>query len=120
MKLLIFTFLVIVVYRAMTASIFGEPLKPQYTLGFEYSDCWAEDARLVVLNARDAADKGAVIAPPVPNHAPRYYAQALWAFALALIGLWLLTGAGLTFNPGDLVSLLCAVAFSLSIIAASL
>ena len=41
----------------------GEPLKPQYTLGFEYSDCWVEDARLVVLNARDAADKGAVIAP---------------------------------------------------------
>ncbi len=41
----------------------GEPLKPQYRLGFEYSDCWAEDARLVVLNARDAADKGAVIAP---------------------------------------------------------
>jgi glycerol-3-phosphate dehydrogenase len=41
----------------------GEPLKPQYTFGFEYSDCWAEDARLVVLNARDAADKGAVIAP---------------------------------------------------------
>jgi glycerol-3-phosphate dehydrogenase len=40
----------------------GEPLKPQYTLAFEYSDCWAEDARLVVLNARDAADKGAVIA----------------------------------------------------------
>ena len=41
----------------------GAPLKPQYTFGFEYSDCWAEDARLVVLNARDAADKGAVIAP---------------------------------------------------------
>lgn len=41
----------------------GEPLKPRYTLGFEYSDCWAEDARLVVLNARDAADKAAVIAP---------------------------------------------------------
>jgi glycerol-3-phosphate dehydrogenase len=40
----------------------GEPLKREYTLGFEYSDCWAEDARLVVLNARDAADKGAVIA----------------------------------------------------------
>ncbi len=41
----------------------GEPLKPEYTFGFEYSDCWVEDARLVVLNARDAADKGAVIAP---------------------------------------------------------
>jgi glycerol-3-phosphate dehydrogenase len=41
----------------------GEALKPEYVRGFEYSDCWAEDARLVVLNARDAADKGAVISP---------------------------------------------------------
>jgi glycerol-3-phosphate dehydrogenase len=41
----------------------GEPLKPEFKLGFEYSDCWAEDARLVVLNARDAADKGFVVAP---------------------------------------------------------
>jgi glycerol-3-phosphate dehydrogenase len=41
----------------------GEPLKPEYRLGFEYSDCWVEDARLVVLNARDAANLGAVIAP---------------------------------------------------------
>src|SRR5690606_18921011 len=28
---------------------------------FEYSDCWVNDARLVVLNARDAADRGAEI-----------------------------------------------------------
>ncbi|MDE2583010.1 MAG: glycerol-3-phosphate dehydrogenase [Rhodospirillales bacterium] len=41
----------------------GRPLKPGYTLGFEYSDCWVEDSRLVVLNARDAAEQGAVIAP---------------------------------------------------------
>jgi glycerol-3-phosphate dehydrogenase len=41
----------------------GEPLKPQFTTGFEYSDCWVEDSRLVVLNARDAADRGAVVAP---------------------------------------------------------
>ena len=41
----------------------GEPLKPEFKLGFEYSDCWAEDSRLVVLNARDAADNSAVIAP---------------------------------------------------------
>ena len=41
----------------------GEPLKTQYALGFEYSDCWVEDSRLVVLNARDAANRGAVIAP---------------------------------------------------------
>ncbi|WP_158744039.1 glycerol-3-phosphate dehydrogenase, partial [Acidisphaera sp. L21] len=40
----------------------GEPLKPEYTLGFEYSDCWVEDARMVVLNARDAAERGATVA----------------------------------------------------------
>jgi glycerol-3-phosphate dehydrogenase len=39
----------------------GTPLKSDYTRGFEYSDCWVEDARLVVLNARDAADKGATV-----------------------------------------------------------
>src|SRR5450432_2985093 len=41
----------------------GEPLKPEFTLGFEYSDCWVEDSRLVALNARDAANRGATIAP---------------------------------------------------------
>ena len=35
----------------------------EYSRGFEYSDCWVEDSRLVVLNARDAADRGATIAP---------------------------------------------------------
>ena len=35
-----------------------------YTRGFEYSDCWVDDARLVVLNARDAADAA-------PRSAPR-------------------------------------------------
>ncbi|MEM7441059.1 MAG: glycerol-3-phosphate dehydrogenase [Pseudomonadota bacterium] len=39
----------------------GAPLKPEYKRAFEYSDCWVEDARLVVLNARDAADRGATI-----------------------------------------------------------
>ncbi|MEM7190709.1 MAG: glycerol-3-phosphate dehydrogenase, partial [Pseudomonadota bacterium] len=39
----------------------GAPLKDSFTRGFEYSDCWVEDSRLVVLNARDAADRGAVI-----------------------------------------------------------
>jgi len=37
----------------------GGPLQPQYVHGFEYSDGWADDARLVALNARDAADRGA-------------------------------------------------------------
>ncbi len=40
----------------------GASLKPEFTRGFEYSDCWVEDSRLVVLNARDAADRGAEIA----------------------------------------------------------
>jgi glycerol-3-phosphate dehydrogenase len=39
----------------------GKPLKPLFSKGFEYSDCWVNDARLVVLNARDAADRGADI-----------------------------------------------------------
>ena len=39
----------------------GAPLKPHFDLAFEYSDCWVEDSRMVVLNARDAADRGAEI-----------------------------------------------------------
>ncbi len=40
----------------------GKPLKAGlYSKAFEYSDCWVNDARLVALNARDAADRGAVI-----------------------------------------------------------
>jgi glycerol-3-phosphate dehydrogenase len=39
------------------------PLDERYVQGFEYSDCWADDARLVVLNAIDAADRGACIEP---------------------------------------------------------
>jgi glycerol-3-phosphate dehydrogenase len=37
----------------------GAPLRPEFTRGFVYSDGWVDDARLVVLNARDAADRGA-------------------------------------------------------------
>ena len=39
----------------------GSNLKNEFTVAFEYSDCWVDDARLVVLNAMDARDKGAVI-----------------------------------------------------------
>jgi len=39
----------------------GAPLKPAFKRGFEYSDCWVQDARLVVLNAMDAAARGADI-----------------------------------------------------------
>ena len=39
------------------------PLKPEITRGFEYSDGWVDDARLVVLSARKAQQKGASILP---------------------------------------------------------
>lgn len=39
----------------------GKPLKPLFAKAFEYSDGWVNDARLVALNARDAADRGATI-----------------------------------------------------------
>lgn len=39
----------------------GAPLKPRYTRGFVYSDGWVDDARLVVLNAVDAAARGATV-----------------------------------------------------------
>lgn len=39
----------------------GRALKPVFSTAFEYSDGWVDDARFVVLNARDAADRGATI-----------------------------------------------------------
>ncbi len=39
----------------------GAPLKTQFRDGFEYSDCWVDDARLVLMNAMDARDRGATI-----------------------------------------------------------
>jgi len=44
----------------------GEPLKKGYGPAFVYSDGWVDDARLVVLNARDAADRGATILTRTP------------------------------------------------------
>lgn len=39
----------------------GTPLQTKFSTGFEYSDCSVDDARLVVLNAMDAAERGARI-----------------------------------------------------------
>ena len=46
----------------LTRDPIGQPLRDEFRKGFEYSDCWVQDSRLVVLNARDAANRGAVIA----------------------------------------------------------
>jgi glycerol-3-phosphate dehydrogenase len=46
----------------LTRDEVGKPLVAgRYVRGFEYSDCFVDDARLVVLTARDAADRGAEI-----------------------------------------------------------
>lgn len=39
----------------------GIPLDDRFKTAYEYSDCWIEDSRLVVLNARDAQARGAQI-----------------------------------------------------------
>ena len=39
----------------------GRALRPGFRLAYEYSDCWVQDSRLVVLNARDAEARGARI-----------------------------------------------------------
>jgi glycerol-3-phosphate dehydrogenase len=39
----------------------GQPLKSALTKAFCYSDCWVDDARLVVLNALDAKERGAEV-----------------------------------------------------------
>jgi glycerol-3-phosphate dehydrogenase len=46
---------------ALADDALGTPLKRRYERGFEYSDCWADDARLVVVSALDAAERGATI-----------------------------------------------------------
>ena len=45
----------------LTQDPVGEPLQAHLRKGFSYSDCWVDDARLVVLNAVEAARRGATI-----------------------------------------------------------
>jgi len=46
----------------LATAVVGRPLIPgRFKRGFEYSDCFVDDARLVLLTARDAADRGAEI-----------------------------------------------------------
>lgn len=45
----------------LTTDPAGKPLRADSKTGFEYSDCFVDDARLVILNAKDAANKGAFI-----------------------------------------------------------
>lgn len=60
----------------------GSPLRPEFRRGFEYSDAWTDDARLVVLCAQDAAGRGATILTRTRCVAARRN-KDLWHLALA-------------------------------------
>ena len=68
----------------------GAPLKPEFLKGYEYSDCWIEDSRLVILNARDAANHGAVIMP-----------RTRVVSARRQDGAWLITLSDSSKDPGS-------------------
>lgn len=60
----------------------GRALKPGlFSRGFEYSDCRVDDARLVIANARDAAERGATIAPRTKAVAARRV-DDVWALTV--------------------------------------
>jgi glycerol-3-phosphate dehydrogenase len=61
----------------LTTSRTGAPLAAGFRKGFEYSDCWVEDSRLVVLNALDAFERGADVRVRTKLVAARR-AGALW------------------------------------------
>lgn len=71
----------------------GAALKPEYRRGFVYSDGWVDDARMVVLNARDAEAHGATVLTRTP------------VTALAREGgRWRIEAGGATFHAGAVVN----------------
>ena len=87
----------------------GAPLKPELTKGFEYSDGWVDDARLVVLNALDARERGAEIRTCTPVTEARREGE-LWRVetaAGAFAGRALVNAGG---PAADEVARLCGVA----------
>ena len=60
----------------------GRAIKPDYTTAFEYSDCWVDDARLVVLNALDAQQRGATILTRTAATSARRGEDGLWTLTM--------------------------------------
>ncbi len=60
----------------------GRAIKPTYTTAFEYSDCWVDDARLVVLNALDAKQRGATILTRTAATSARRGEDGLWTLTM--------------------------------------
>lgn len=69
-----------------TIDLLEEPhlsiLKDDMVKGFEFSDCWVDDARLVVLNALQAQEKGATILPRTKCVGLKRAADGLWEATL--------------------------------------
>ena len=53
----------------------GEPLRKNFRRAFEYSDCWVDDARLVVLNAVDVRERGGTVLTRAPLTSARRVAD---------------------------------------------
>jgi glycerol-3-phosphate dehydrogenase len=69
----------------LTTDPAGRWLKPSFARGYEYSDCWVQDARLVVLNARDAEARGAKILTRAKVTGARRLGDA-WEVTVAMRG----------------------------------
>ncbi|MFZ5509038.1 MAG: glycerol-3-phosphate dehydrogenase [Pseudomonadota bacterium] len=83
----------------------GGPLRPGFAKGFVYSDAWVDDARLVVLVARDAAERGAHIHPRTACVAARR-AAGRWRVTLREQGggQWEVSGRALVNAGGPWVA----------------
>jgi glycerol-3-phosphate dehydrogenase len=77
----------------------GKPLKASFARAFEYSDCWVDDARLVVLNARDAVARGAEVLTRTRCEAARRD-RDVWELALRDVT----TGAASTIRARALIN----------------
>ena len=60
----------------------GRAIKAEYATAFEYSDCWVDDARLVVLNALDAKQRGAVVLTRTAATSARRESEGLWRMSM--------------------------------------
>ncbi len=71
----------------------GKALKPEFSKAFEYSDGWVDDARLVTLNALDAAEHGATVRTRAAVTKARHESDH-----------WLIEAGGETFRARALVN----------------
>ncbi|MCW6510903.1 glycerol-3-phosphate dehydrogenase [Lichenifustis flavocetrariae] len=60
----------------------GRAIKKEFVTAFEYSDCWVDDARLVVLNALDAKQRGAIVLTRTAATSARRGDDGLWTVTM--------------------------------------